>query len=249
MAPLIIAHRGDSAHRPENTLAAFAAALEAGAGIVELDVQLTRDGVPVVIHDASLDRTTSGRGPVRAHTLVELRELSAGYPQRFGPEYAGERVPTLAEALAFLRDRARVMIEIKHESVSDDADGGVEASVVAEVRRRGMSEQVALLSFDARALERCRRLAPELTRGHLFSEAGVDAMLAAAERVAAGVLLPHKHLLSQELRDRARAAGLRLATWVVDDPDELRALVPFELYGVGTNCPGALLEALADLSQ
>jgi glycerophosphoryl diester phosphodiesterase len=249
VAPLIIAHRGDSAQRPENTLAAFAAALEAGAGIVELDVQLTRDSVPVVIHDASLDRTTSGRGPVREHLLAELRALSAGYPQRFGPEYAGERVPTLAEALAFLQGRARVMIEIKPESVSADAEGGVEALVVAEVRRRGMTADVALLSFDPRALERCRRLAPELTRGQLYSQADVDTMLAGAERVAAALLLPHKHLLSEALRDRCRAAGLRLATWVVDDPEELRALARFELYGIGTNRPGPMLEALAEQAQ
>jgi glycerophosphoryl diester phosphodiesterase len=89
MAPLVIAHRGDSAHRPENTLASFASALEVGADLVEFDVQLTRDGAVVVLHDPSLERTTTGRGDVRAMTLVELRAVSAGYPSRFGPAYAG----------------------------------------------------------------------------------------------------------------------------------------------------------------
>ena len=106
--PLVIAHRGDSAHRPENTLAAFAAALEAGATAVELDVQPTADGELVVLHDATLDRTTNGVGEVRGLPLASIRGLSAGYPSRFGTTWKGERVVTLAEALSFLRDRAQV---------------------------------------------------------------------------------------------------------------------------------------------
>ena len=109
--PLVIAHRGDSAHRPENTLASFAGALEVGATVVELDVQLTADGHVVVIHDPTLDRTTTGRGEVRRLTLAEVRAVSAGYPDRFGGAYADERVPSLSEAMALLRGRARVLVE------------------------------------------------------------------------------------------------------------------------------------------
>jgi len=93
MAPLVIAHRGDSAHRPENTLASFASALEVGADLVEFDVQLTRDGAVVILHDAALERTTTGRGDVRQLTLAEVRVVSAGYPSRFGPAYAGSASP------------------------------------------------------------------------------------------------------------------------------------------------------------
>ena len=87
--PLVIAHRGDSAHRPENTLASFAGALEVGATVVELDVQLTADGHVVVLHDPTLDRTTTGRGDVRRLTLAEVRAVSAGYPERFGTRLRG----------------------------------------------------------------------------------------------------------------------------------------------------------------
>ena len=151
MPPLIIAHRGDSAHRPENTLAAFASALELGAELVEMDIQLTRDGAVVVMHDPSVDRTTDGRGPLRDLTLREVRKLSAGYPVRFGSTFAGERVPTLGEALAFLRERARAMVEIKADSVTEDDEGGIEALTVAEVRKLGMEKDVALISFSRRA--------------------------------------------------------------------------------------------------
>jgi glycerophosphoryl diester phosphodiesterase len=242
--PLVIAHRGDSAHRPENTLAAFAAALEVGTAIVEFDVHLTHDGEVVVIHDETVDRTTDGRGAVRDMTLAELRRLSAGYPARFGAAYAGERVPTLAETLGLLRERAQAMIEIKPEAVTADADGGIEAHVVEEVRRAGMEKEVALISFDRRALIRCRTLAPAVLRGHLFGKGQAGEMLAGAREVGSELVMPEKRLLSEELRERAREAGVKVATWVVDDADELRRLMRFELYGVGSNRPGEILEAL-----
>jgi glycerophosphoryl diester phosphodiesterase len=246
VAPLVIAHRGDSAHRPENTLASFASALEVGADIVELDVQLSADGHVVVLHDGSVDRTTDGRGAVGELTLAELRRLSAGYPGRFGDAFRGERIPTLGEALALLKGRARVLIEIKKESLREDEAGGVEAHTVEEVRKAGMSGDVVFLSFEREALLRCRRLAPEIRRGRLFYEATPDEMIAGAREVGTDLIMPHKGSLSAELTRLAREAGIKVATWVVDDPGELRALAGFDLYAVGSNCPGVLLEALIE---
>jgi glycerophosphoryl diester phosphodiesterase len=246
MRPLVIAHRGDSAHRPENTLAAFMGALEVGATVVELDVQLTADGHVVVLHDATIDRTTSGRGAARRMTLAEIRTVSAGYAGRFGDAFVGERVPTLTEALELLRQRARVLVEIKKEAVSDDAQGGIEARTLAAVRRLEMSGSVAIISFDHRALLRCREQAPEIARGHLFSRTGVDEVLEAAREAACGIVMPHKAMLSAELARRVRAAGHTLATWVVDEPEELRRLARFGLAGVGSNRPGALLQAIEE---
>jgi glycerophosphoryl diester phosphodiesterase len=244
--PLVIAHRGDSAHRPENTLAAFAGALELGVSAVEMDIQLTRDGHVVVIHDATLERTTTGRGDVRQMTLAEVRAVSAGYPDRFGSEWAGERVPTLAEALSLLRDRARAMVELKAESVTDDATGGLEARAVAEIRRSGTADKVALISFDQRAIVRLRELAPEISRGRIFGRTTADEVLADARASGSEVVLPHKSQLNDALVARVHAAGLKLATWVLDEPEELRELARFDLYGFGSNRPGVMLEAIAD---
>jgi glycerophosphoryl diester phosphodiesterase len=246
MVPLVIAHRGDSAHRPENTMSSFASALEVGAEVVEFDVHLTRDGHVVVIHDALIDRTTDGHGPVRDLTLQELRAVSAGYPERFGDRYRGERVPTLSEALNFLRDRSKAMIEMKADAVTDDAEGGVEARTIEEIRRTGMEKDVVLISFDRRALMRCRLAAPEIMRGHLFARVEPGEVLAGAREVACELVMPEKGMLSDDLRDRAREAGLKVATWVVDEPEELAGLARFELYGVGSNRPGVLLDAVRD---
>jgi glycerophosphoryl diester phosphodiesterase len=244
--PLVIAHRGDSDHRPENTLASFASALEVGATLVELDVQLTADGAVVVIHDPTLDRTTSGRGDVRKMTLAAVKSVSAGYPDRFGEAWAGERVPTLAEVLSLVRERARVMIEVKADSVTDDAEAGIEARTLEVVRRLDMADRVAIISFDHRALVRLRTLAPEVARGHLFGRTTPDQVLSAAGDAGCGIVMPHKSQVSADLARRVREAGLKLATWVVDEPDELRRLAPLGLYGVGSNCPGVLIQALAD---
>lgn len=244
MVPLVIAHRGDSAHRPENTLASFASALEIGADFVEFDVQLTRDGHVVVIHDPALDRTTDGRGRLSELTLAEVRRFSAGYPARFGEAFRGERVPTLGEVLGMLRGRATAMIEIKPDAVTADAEGGIEAHTIAEVRKAGMEKEAAVISFHRGALSRCRDMAPEIVRGHLFYRAEVGEVLEGARQVGTTIVMPEKGMLSEELRDRAREAGLKVATWVVDDPAELAALAHFELYGIGSNDPGAMMDAL-----
>lgn len=244
-SPLVIAHRGDSAHRPENTLAAFASALELGAELIELDVQLTADGRVIVLHDPTLDRTTNGRGAVTEMTLAEVRAVSAGYPDRFGSTYAGERVPTLVEALAFLRGRARVLIEMKGRSITGP-EGGLEASTLADVRKAGMVHEVALLAVETEVLVRCREQAPEIVRGHLFHGASPAEVVASARVAGCDLVLPEKTRLDDEMVRQVLEAGLKLGTWIVDEPEELAALLRFRLFGVATNRPGILLEALSE---
>jgi glycerophosphoryl diester phosphodiesterase len=246
MVPFVIAHRGDSAHRPENTLAAFASALELGAEFMEFDVQLTRDGHVIVLHDPTLDRTTTGRGLVRDLTLAEVRSASAGYASRFGGSFRGERVPALSEVLAFLRDRCRVMIELKSDSVTDDEEGGLEAHTIEEIRRAHLEKDCALISFSRRALLRCRKAAPEILRGHLFHVATPEQVVAGAREVGTDLVMPEKGLLTDALFAATRAAALRVATWVLDAPEELEALARFELYGFATNRPGVMMDAVRE---
>ncbi|HEY8234348.1 MAG TPA: glycerophosphodiester phosphodiesterase, partial [Vicinamibacteria bacterium] len=118
--------------------------------------------------------------------------------------------------------------------------------VAAEIRRADMAAKVALISFDQRAIVRLRRLAPEMTRGRIFGRTTADEVLRDAAEAGCELVMPHKGQLGDALVARVRAASLKLATWVVDDPEELRALARYELYGIGTNCPGVLLDAIAE---
>jgi glycerophosphoryl diester phosphodiesterase len=107
-----------------------------------------------------------------------------------------------------------------------------------------MEKEVAFLSFVRRALLRLREMGREIPRGHLFQQARPDEVLSAAREIGSSLVMPHKDMLSLELRDRCREAGVKLATWVVDDPEELRALARYDLYGVATNRPGPMLDAV-----
>jgi glycerophosphoryl diester phosphodiesterase len=242
MAPLIIGHRGDSWDYPENTLAAFRAAVAQGADLVELDVQLSRDGSVLVIHDATLDRTTTGKGSVREKTREEIQGLSAHYPSRFGERYAGERVPTLGEVLGALRGRAGVLVEVKRESV--DSSGAVERETVRVIEEAGLADEASIISFVPEVLRRCLDLAPGIKRGHLFREGDLESVKRAAAAARCSFLMPEKRMLNPAFCDGAAAEGWPIVTWVVDDPEELRALSPLGLYGVCTNRPALLLESI-----
>ena len=155
--PLLIGHRGYPARYPENTLAAFTGAMDAGCDMIELDVTLTRDRRVVVIHDDTLDRTTNGSGPVRDRTVEEMRKLDAG--SWFAPRFAAERVPLLDEVIALTAGRCMLNIEIKESAFEEGypADA-IEHQVAELVKTAGAMDRVIVSSFDRRILERLARM-------------------------------------------------------------------------------------------
>lgn len=246
----IIAHRGNSSAAPENTLAAFASAIEMGATVVECDVQMTRDGHLVVIHDATLDRTSDRQGDVRQLTLSEVKEADVSYPHVFGGAFCPQRVPTLGELLDFLKGRAKVLLEIKKESSvqgSDDFERRIAAAIVKSgVRiRPDLETELALLSFGTHILERMAAILPDAPRGHLFYRDREEVIFAAAEKAKASFVMPEKGHLSPHLLEEIRKRGLRAATWVCDDPAEFLRLSALGLLGIGTNRPADMIEAAA----
>jgi glycerophosphoryl diester phosphodiesterase len=154
--PIVAAHRGASRVAPENTLAAFERARDLGAAAIELDVQVTRDDVVVVMHDLDLDRTTDGQGAVRERTWPELAALDAG--AWFHPSFGGARIPRLEEVLDWAKGRTFLNIELKPA----DDDGRLEEGVVALVRSHAMTDEALVMSFDHVAVERVARAAPEI---------------------------------------------------------------------------------------
>lgn len=236
-----MAHRGASGHAPENTLAAFRRAIELGARFIETDLQLSRDSRFVAIHDPTLDRTTNGRGPVHGLTLAELRELDAG--SWFGPEFASERIPTLDEIFAFARERDIVFyLEIK----PGDA-WGVEHAVVAALRDAREEARTVILSFDLRTLGSIRRIDPTLMTGLLFDQPDAHVVERALE-VGARQLAARGDLATPELVAQARRSDLRVVTWTINDPHQMRAFMAAGVDGIMTDYPDRLVTILNESS-
>ncbi len=233
----VVAHRGASGHAPENTLAAFRRAVELGAAFIETDLQISRDAHIVVIHDDHLDRTTTGRGPVREHTLAELRELDAG--SWYDSQFAGERIPTLEEVLEFSRQSDIVFyLEIK-----PGAPWGVEEAVVGALRSTGETTRAVVLSFDATTLATVRRLEPTLMTGYLYDRRQPDAVQRALE-LGARQLAPRGDLVTPELVAEARRSGLQVVTWTINEPEHMRALAAAGVDGIMTDYPDRLIAVL-----
>ncbi|MGQ0571848.1 MAG: glycerophosphodiester phosphodiesterase [Armatimonadota bacterium] len=238
--PAVIAHRGASGEAPENTLAAYRRALDLGVDAVELDVHLSADGEPVVIHDPLLDRTTDGHGLVKDHTAEALHRLDAG--GWFGARFTGERIPLLAEALDLLRP-VRVLIEIKNCPIYYP---GIAARVAAVVRNVG-HRAVTVSSFDHPVLLEMNAAAPDIETAVLYSARPVDPVRLARD-ARASVLHPQWVYVTPYAVTSARTADLRIETWTVDEPAHLTHVVGLAVDGIITNYPDRLIAVLAGSS-
>ena len=232
--PLLIAHRGASGEAPENTLAAFRRALALGVDGLELDVQVTRDGVPVVFHDATLARLTGRRGRIAQFPRRALREFLV----------RGEDIPTLAEVLALVRDRAVVQIELKR--------GTSVAPVVAAIHRARAGNKVVLASFEPKLVAEARALAPRIPR-MLIHDGRLGRPKSPAERAhrlagrlaglgAAGVSLDFRAIPSARFIDALKSRGFCVWCWTVNDPRAMLRLARWGADAILTDDP-ALLKA------
>ena len=147
----VIAHRGVSGSYPENTLSAFQAAIDIRAEMVELDISTSKDGIPVTVHDRTVDRTTDFEGDVQSFSLEELKRMEVG--AWFSEEFRGEEFPTLKNSLELMKDKIAVNIEIKTEAVSDETEGGVVDKALQVVKDLDMTSSVIFSSFDYRVME------------------------------------------------------------------------------------------------
>lgn len=247
--PLIIGHRGAAGEAPENTLAAFELAVRQGAEGIEFDVHLSADGVPVVIHDARLDRTTSGSGWVREHTAGVLKRLDAGswfnrrYPVRARTRYAGRKIPLLAEVLEWVSARkCLAFVEIKQ---GGNAYRGIEAKVLEEIHRAGTAPLSTVISFHLPTLRRLRQLDSRIALGIDFTRPLLAARRARA--VGAATLLPHWAFASRRFIRRAHRAGMRVIVWDLDQPQWMRRKISDGVDGIITRYPAKLREIRADL--
>lgn len=164
----VIAHRGASYYAPENTMAAFNLAYEMGADMIEIDVLLSSDQIPVVLHDPKLKRTTNGKGKVENFALEDLKKLDAG--SWFSSEFKNEKIPTLKELLQWASGKIALNIEIKPEAATEDAVDGIEAKSIQLVKKFGMEQHVVFSSFDYRVVERIKNIDPKLITALLYNK-------------------------------------------------------------------------------
>lgn len=245
--PAVVAHRGGALVRPENTLMAFRQAEHLGVDMLEMDLRATRDGVPVVLHDATVDRTTDGTGAVRQMDLGEVRRLDAAYhwspphrPDTFPHRGQGVRIPTLEEVLEAF-PAVPMTLEIKQ------SDPSMVEAVGSMLRRHGRFEDVVVASFDVRVLREMRRRFPGVATSASRHEGMVflalhHLRLDALYRPPFHVLqVPERQgalpVVSPRLVRRARRKGVPVQVWTVNDPDDMRRLVDMGVQGLITDRP------------
>jgi len=231
---LNMAHRGASGTFPENTLSAFRAAIDAGADMCELDVQLTRDGAVVVIHDDTVDRTTDGKGEVAELTLAELKKLDAGAHFKDGA-LKGERIPTLDEVFAVTSGRCGLNIELKA--------GGLEHQVAQTMQARGAFTDTIVSSFEWEYLKKIQQLHFNIRIALLAEDKPVDLMMNAVA-MRAHAINPSWDMVTADLCKAAHERGLKVYTWTVDADARMRALIEFGVDGIMTNYPERLRTVL-----
>ena len=244
-----VGHRGALALAPENTIAAMEAGLRCGVDAVEFDVQRTRDGTPIVIHDETLERTTNGAGRVREHNHGDIRALDAG--GHFDPRFAGERVPTLADLLAWAAPRRiDLVLELK-QPVETARDGGLAAAAVDAVHAYELLERTLFISFDHPSLVEVLALEPSARTAALIDSSAVADPLAAARAVPDAMgLHVQAGLVSKPLCDAAHRLGMHIHSWGLGgtlERGELARLVACGTDSVSADDPCELIAALRAL--
>ena len=240
----IFAHRGASAYAPENTLEAFRLAMEQGADGIELDVQLTKDGELVVIHDETIDRVSNGKGAVRDYTLEELKSFSVS---NHFEQYPDVKIPTLREVLELVKPgHMEINIELKTGIFWYPE---IEKKVLDLVKEEGMEDRIIYSSFNHYSVQKIRELAPEAETAYLIG----DVMLNVAEYTKnTGIKGLHPALFHVKMADflkEYKESGIALRVWTVNDKDQIRWLIDEGVDAVITNYPDRGLEARSETER
>lgn len=240
----IASHRGGGATAPENTIPAIEAALAGGFGYVEVDIALTADRQPVLMHDATVDRTTDGTGRLALLTLDAVRTLDAG--AWFDSAFAGTRVPLLTEFLDVLQaSRGRALVELKGVW-----DAEAVASFTADVTARGLSRRIIVSSFDARTLAHVRAASETIPRLVILKRMPDDLVAAVEETGARGIVVDRRAVMKRpEVVDELHARGLRIVVYTLNSDRQWDEVTALGVDGIVTDDPGTLSswqEAMAD---
>ncbi|WP_373420480.1 glycerophosphodiester phosphodiesterase [Halobacillus sp. Marseille-P3879] len=234
---LNIAHRGASGYAPENTMAAFDKAFNMKADMFEIDVQMSKDGELVVIHDTTVDRTTDGTGKVGDLTYDELQQLDAG--SFFGEEFAGEKIPTLGEVLDEYKGKIGILIEMKSPSLYP----GIEEKIAEELKKRNLdkpnNDKIIVQSFEHNSVQAFHSILPDVPVGVLLSYSGDgisnEQMIEFSSY--AEYVNPNMAMIDTELVERIHEYGMQTHPWTVRDQESADYLLEVGADGIITDYP------------
>jgi len=234
----ILGHRGASGTAPENTECAFKKALQDGADGIELDIHLTKDKELVVIHDERVDRTTDGTGYVKDLTLREIKKLDAG--SYFSPQFTGERILTLGEALELTRSFKLINIEIKNIIIKYK---DIERELLGTIKKMNLESKVICSSFNHYSVALIKKLSPEIKTGLLYVSTLYQPWVY-AERIGADAIHPHYLNVSSNIIKECHRNKIKVNVWTVDDRDMIKKMIKNQVDMIITNYPETALEIL-----
>ena len=239
--PVVFAHRGASAHAPENTIPSFELALTQGADAIELDAKLTSDGQIVVFHDATIDRTTEGTGRLAQKTLAELRSLDAG--SFFSDQFRGTKIPTLEEVFEAVGKKIFINVELTNYATPRDA---LVEKVCALVRKHGLEKSVIFSSFFASNLRQAQRFLPEVPRGLLALGGWMGAWARSFGFSFGNYVALHPYLTDVNAQQVSRVHQLkrRIHVWTVNKPEDVARLNSWGVDGIFTDDPQLALQVI-----
>ncbi|MBY6037914.1 glycerophosphodiester phosphodiesterase [Fictibacillus nanhaiensis] len=245
---LNVAHRGASGHAPEHTIKSYKMGEKMHGDYIEVDLQMTKDGHLIAMHDETLDRTTNGTGQVKDHTLEEIKKLDAGswfnekYPEKAKPGYVGLKVPTLEEVFQKFGKNANYYIETK----SPEVYPGMEEALVSLVNKYGINKDTLLVqSFSPASLTKMNQIDPSVKLVQLMwytSPAAIsDAELEAIKKYAIGIG-PNSSMIDQAYVQKTVQNGLEIHPYTVNEKEEMKKLIQWGVTGIFTNFPDLLHE-------
>ncbi|MDX8360500.1 MULTISPECIES: glycerophosphodiester phosphodiesterase [Bacillaceae] len=244
MSTLVYAHRGASKLAPENTMTAFLTAEELGADGIELDVQLSKDNIPVIIHDETLNRTTNGVGYVKDYTAKELEELDAG--SWFTPLHMGEKIPTLDHFLSwFSTTKMLLNLELKNSLIEYK---GIEQIVCDMLKAYKVDDRTVISSFNHHSIKNVMKIDPQLDTAFLVSSRLQKAWESAKNAGTKSIHVKH-NLLSKQFVDECRKENMTLRTYTVNRPLSIRLYYKWKVDGIITDVPNTAVKIRKKMSS
>lgn len=235
------AHRGASGCYPENTMLSFKKAIEMGCTGIETDVQMTRDGSLILMHDERVDRTTNGTGFVKDYTFEEIRKLDAG--GFFSKEFIGEKVPAIEELIELVKDKDIIInFEIKSGIIIYDK---IEEKLIDTIYKYGIEKKVILSSFNHYSMVMCKRLSKEIKTGLLYME-GIYRPERYCRFVGADALHPYFYTLRKEIIDEIKREKVMINTFTVNEEKYMKYLLKEKVDGIITNYPDKLKKLMEE---